>query len=1200
MTTTARIRLALEGQGQVVQGIGQVQNSMASLGRSMASLAGGLSVGATVGQLVKVQREFDVLNSSLVTVTGSSAAAEREMQWIKAFAATTPYGLNEVTGAFVKMKALGLDPSQKALTSYGNTASAMGKDLNQMIEAVADAATGEFERLKEFGIKARKQGDDVALTFRGVTTKIGNNAAEITAYLQQLGNNDFAGAMSRRAATLDGAISNLGDSWDELFRTVNEAGVGDLMATSVRGAAEAMGGLSAMIRENRTEIEVLTGAIAGGALLATLPRLAAGLTAVAVSVRAIGLAMAAHPLALVLLGVGSVVGGMAAYNSAYRKTADGMRKTIDQMEEANRMATENLTGRNLRPEIVRDVNKAIAERTQKINELKAALTSLDAPVGSVGSGDTALRRAQAEAAVGGSGGGGGGAGKPAATRAQTAAEKELAEQQKRSAEIVSLRNKLVEQGFEAQQRLTAAAREGAAAQLEQYTNAATSAEQRLEDLQQEADAIAYADANQVSLSQAVEITTIARLKEQQVAAMGNEAIVMALQSEIDAREKIIAQLGSREVRDAAKKLREDEAKAWETANQQIAQSLTDAIMSGGRSIKDYLVGLFRTIVLRPILAPIGAGLVSMLMPGSASAGSLGGGGGFGLDSISNLLNPSRIFSGFGDSLAFAADSAGQWLVNNTSGFLNQTGSALMGNAGNIGTAGSYLGGAAAGIGIGRSISGGYSAIGRTGNTAVNAGTIIGSIFGGPIGGAIGGAIGGLVNRVFGRKLADSGISGDFGGPEGFTGQSWEFFKGGFLRSDKTTTSPIDETLRQTLASRFTALTASNAAAASALGFDTSRLSGVRTNGVSLSTQGKSQEEIDAWFNNLFAGISDFQAGLFEGVQAMQRDGETTTATLQRLASSLTGVNAIFDTLGREALAVSVAGGGLASSLADLFGGLEAFNNTAAAYYQAFYTQSEQASTTARQLSDALASLGLSLPATRAEFRALVEAQDLTAESGRAAYAALLGLAPAFASIVPAAEEMARVFEQAGQSVAGEITRLRGLIDPGTTAQGYAGLQAQFATTTAAARAGSASALAALPGISQALEEAARLQAGTAAELALMRARLAASLASTMAGLGLQVPALATGTQYVPQDMLAMVHRGEAVVPAAYNPAAGGSAAGGTEMVAELRALRAEVVGLRSEVQADVMHNAKTARILDRVSPNGDSLLIMTQTELDAL
>jgi uncharacterized membrane protein YqgA involved in biofilm formation len=43
--------------------------------------------------------------------------------------------------AFIKLKALGLQPSKEALTSYGNTATAMGKSLDQMIEAVADAST---------------------------------------------------------------------------------------------------------------------------------------------------------------------------------------------------------------------------------------------------------------------------------------------------------------------------------------------------------------------------------------------------------------------------------------------------------------------------------------------------------------------------------------------------------------------------------------------------------------------------------------------------------------------------------------------------------------------------------------------------------------------------------------------------------------------------------------------------------------------------------------------------------------------------------------------------------------------------------------------------------------------------------------------------------------------------------------------------
>lgn len=193
-----------------------------------------------VQKAVEVQREFDILNASLITATGSAENAAIAFDALTQFAATTPYDLAQATKGFTQLVNLGLTPSERALTSYGNTASAMGKDLSQMIEAVADAATGEFERLKEFGIKAKKQGDEISFTFRGVTTTIGNSAAEIESYLMALGEVEFAGAMEQRMDTLDGAISNLGDTWDGLWRTISDQGGSDLMEQGVRAVTSAI------------------------------------------------------------------------------------------------------------------------------------------------------------------------------------------------------------------------------------------------------------------------------------------------------------------------------------------------------------------------------------------------------------------------------------------------------------------------------------------------------------------------------------------------------------------------------------------------------------------------------------------------------------------------------------------------------------------------------------------------------------------------------------------------------------------------------------------------------------------------------------------------------------------------------------------------------------------------------------------------
>lgn len=215
--------------------LSQMDSRMSAVGTAMGAAFAGLSVGATVNQLYSVNAEFQRLGASLKTVTGSTEGAQAAMKMIQSFATETPYKLTEVTDAFIKLKALGLDASIDSLRSYGNTASALGKPMNMMIEAVADAATGEFERLKEFGIKASSEGDKVKFTFQGVTTTIQKDAASIEGYLRSIGEIQFAGAMGEQMATLGGQASNLGDQFDALMTAIGQAGANDAMSYGLVG-----------------------------------------------------------------------------------------------------------------------------------------------------------------------------------------------------------------------------------------------------------------------------------------------------------------------------------------------------------------------------------------------------------------------------------------------------------------------------------------------------------------------------------------------------------------------------------------------------------------------------------------------------------------------------------------------------------------------------------------------------------------------------------------------------------------------------------------------------------------------------------------------------------------------------------------------------------------------------------------------------
>lgn len=200
---------------------GSLSNSMGKLKGVLASVFAVAAIGAFVNKVIDARAEYEKFNAVLTNTFQSDKVGAAALNMLTDFATKTPFQLNDLTGSFVKLVNRGFNPTMSEMTKLGDLASSQGKGFDQLTEAVLDAQTGEFERLKEFGINASKQGDKVKFSFKGVTKEVANNDEAIRNALMSYGELDgVAGSMESISKTLGGQISNLGDQWNTFLVAV--------------------------------------------------------------------------------------------------------------------------------------------------------------------------------------------------------------------------------------------------------------------------------------------------------------------------------------------------------------------------------------------------------------------------------------------------------------------------------------------------------------------------------------------------------------------------------------------------------------------------------------------------------------------------------------------------------------------------------------------------------------------------------------------------------------------------------------------------------------------------------------------------------------------------------------------------------------------------------------------------------------------
>jgi len=223
----SKVRKAEKSVGEFQRNVGNYPKVIDTIS---AKLAGAFSIGAIANfttKVIQTRAEFQKFEAVLTNTLGSNSRANDALKNIQTFASTTPFGVKELTEDFVKLVNTGFEPTNAELTKLGDLASSQGKSFDQLTEALIDAQTGEFERLKEFGIRAKKEGDKVTLSFKDQKVQVDNNNESIRKAILGFGElQGVAGGMAAISDTLGGKISNLGDNFDAFFNNLGESSEG--------------------------------------------------------------------------------------------------------------------------------------------------------------------------------------------------------------------------------------------------------------------------------------------------------------------------------------------------------------------------------------------------------------------------------------------------------------------------------------------------------------------------------------------------------------------------------------------------------------------------------------------------------------------------------------------------------------------------------------------------------------------------------------------------------------------------------------------------------------------------------------------------------------------------------------------------------------------------------------------------------------
>tara|TARA_A100001391_G_scaffold16192_2_gene9087 strand:+ start:6266 stop:8290 length:2025 start_codon:yes stop_codon:yes gene_type:complete len=359
-----QILLAIKAQDREIKRLtGEVNRLKGSIGgigpiaKVAAGALGAIGLVSLAKNAVNTAARFQDLQTTLASVTGSTKAGAEAFEFIKELSTSTQFGIEDLSKAFIKLKAAGIEPNVELLTVFTDTA-AITTDQVGSLEAVTDLfartvqgglGLEEIERLGDRGVPVLDILNEKLDLTRGEISEFGKSAEGakklVDAFAEGI-QERFGGATQKLLGNLSVQFSNLNIAIDNassafgmsLAPALGESVVGltEFIVRNEKLIASIGEGLGTAIQFTVANIDLLASALVGlglAGIIVLFGKLALAIKGAALQMNIFNKVAGKNPfvrLATGLLAVGSAVATYVTLNKDAEETQDDVNDAVDE------------------------------------------------------------------------------------------------------------------------------------------------------------------------------------------------------------------------------------------------------------------------------------------------------------------------------------------------------------------------------------------------------------------------------------------------------------------------------------------------------------------------------------------------------------------------------------------------------------------------------------------------------------------------------------------------------------------------------------------------------------------------------------------------------------------------------------------------------------------------------------------------------